>query len=118
MTRATVREEPALWFVAKVSPRNTGGSLEKAAPVDVTLPCLTERNRFMGEDEAQTLALIKALADSPKRDNSVYHKAMAEARRVFEQAEHALGTSVRLKTKAKRKKNGDYVVKWTFKRAK
>ncbi|WP_281033456.1 hypothetical protein [Neorhizobium lilium] len=40
---------------------------------------------------------------------------MAEARRSFEEAEAALGGPVTLKMKAKRKRNGDYVVKWTFK---
>jgi len=41
---------------------------------------------------------------------------MAEARQAFEKAEAALGGPVRLKTKTKLKRNGDYVVKWTFKR--
>ncbi|WP_160009056.1 hypothetical protein [Rhizobium sp. 18055] len=62
-----------------------------------------------------TIALLKAVADSPKRDNSAYHRAMAEARQAFEDAEIALGGPVRLKTRIKQKRNGDYVVKWTFK---
>lgn len=68
--------------------------------------------------EPDTIALLKAIADSPKRDNSAYHQAMADARQAFEAAERALGGSVRLKTKTKNKRNGDYVVKWTFKPAK
>jgi hypothetical protein len=77
-----------------------------------------ERERFMAEDEEDMKAILKALADGPRRDNSIYHKAIAEARRAFEQAEQALDGPVRLKTKTKRKKNGEYVVKWTFTRAK
>lgn len=62
-------------------------------------------------------ALIKAVADSPRRDNSSYHQAMAEAREVFAQAEAALGGPVTVKTKAKMKASGKYVVKWVFERA-
>ena len=70
----------------------------------------------MAEDKAELTALLKEVADTPKRDNSAYHAAMAEARQAFEKAEAALGGPVRLKTKTKLKRNGDYVVKWTFKR--
>jgi hypothetical protein len=62
-------------------------------------------------------ALLKAVADSPKRDNSVYHKAMADARQVFADAEAAIGGPVDFKIKTKTKRNGKYVVKWTFRRA-
>jgi hypothetical protein len=62
-------------------------------------------------------ALIKAVADSPRRDNSAYHQAMAEAREMFDKAEAALGGPVTVKTKTKLKPNGKYVVKWTFERA-
>jgi hypothetical protein len=72
----------------------------------------------VGDSEAEMTALVKALADSPKRDNSAYHKAMAEARLAFEQAEIALGGPVTLKTKSKVKRNGEYCVKWTFSRVK
>jgi hypothetical protein len=61
-------------------------------------------------------AIAKALADTPRRDNTVYHQAMAEARLAFEEAERALGGPVRVKTKAKPKRNGKYVVKWVFER--
>ena len=61
-------------------------------------------------------AVMKAVAESPKRDNSAYHKAMAEAREAFQDAEAALGGPVTVKTKAKLKRNGKYVVKWVFER--
>lgn len=70
----------------------------------------------MAEDKPDTIALLKAIAESPKRDNSAYHSAMAEARQAFENAQIALGGPVRLKTKTKKKRSGEYVVKWTFKR--
>jgi hypothetical protein len=71
-----------------------------------------------GTTRPDTIALLKAVADSPKRDNSAYHQAMAQARQAFEDAQAALGGPVRLKTKIRKKRNGDYVVKWIFKRAK
>lgn len=70
----------------------------------------------MAEDKHDTIALLKAIAQSPKRDNSAYHQAIAEARRAFEDAEIALGGPVRVRTKTKMKRRGEYVVKWTFKR--
>jgi hypothetical protein len=72
----------------------------------------------MAEDKPDIIALLKALAESPKRDNSAYHRAIAEARQAFENAEIALGGPVRLKTRTKQKRSGEYVVKWTFKRQK
>ena len=70
----------------------------------------------MAEDKPDMSALLKEVAESPKRDNSVYHKAIAEARQAFEDAESALGGPVKVRTKTKMKRNGDYVVKWTFRR--
>jgi hypothetical protein len=70
----------------------------------------------MAEDKPDMSALLKEVAESPKRDNSVYHKAIAEARQAFEEAESALGGPVEVRTKTKIKRNGDYVVKWTFRR--
>jgi hypothetical protein len=69
----------------------------------------------MTDAKADMAALLKAVAESPKRDNSAYHKAMAEARHAFEDAEKMLGAPVQVLTKTKTKRNGDYVVKWTFK---
>jgi hypothetical protein len=66
----------------------------------------------------EMIALLKAMTESPRRDNSAYHKAIAEARQAFEGAERALAGPVRVKTKTKTKRNGDIVVKWVFKRAK
>ncbi|CAN7448515.1 hypothetical protein [Neorhizobium tomejilense] len=70
----------------------------------------------MAEDKPDMSALLKEVAESPKRDNSAYHKAIAEARQAFEDAESALGGPVEVRTKTKMKRNGDYVVKWTFRR--
>jgi hypothetical protein len=72
----------------------------------------------MSNDTPDMIAILKAMADSPKRDNSAYHQAMAEARQAFESAEAALGGPVRVKTKTKTKRNGEFSVKWTFKRVK
>ncbi len=68
----------------------------------------------MSEEKPDMAMLLKALADTPKRDNSAYHQAIAEARRAFEAAEARLGGPVKVKIKSKTKSNGDYVVKWTF----
>ncbi|PTM96336.1 hypothetical protein [Mycoplana dimorpha] len=72
----------------------------------------------MANDKLDTAALLKEIAETPKRDNSAYHRAVAEARHAFAQAEIALGGAVRLQTKAKLKRSGKYVVKWTFERLK
>ncbi|WP_257788699.1 hypothetical protein [Rhizobium etli] len=40
----------------------------------------------MDEDKPELTALFKAVAESPKRDNTAYHKALAEARQAFEAA--------------------------------
>ncbi|MEK1893960.1 MAG: hypothetical protein AAAB20_11890 [Rhizobium sp.] len=72
----------------------------------------------MGDSERDWTALVQAVADSPKRDNSAYHKAMAEARQAFDGAEAALGGPVQVKMKTKMKRSGEYVVKWMFKRVK
>ena len=71
----------------------------------------------MANHKPDMAAVLKAVAESPKRDNSAYHKAMAEAREAFEQAEALLGGPVDVRTKTKVKRNGEYVVKWTFKPA-
>jgi hypothetical protein len=70
----------------------------------------------MTDDKRDMIALLKALAESPKRDNSAYHRVMAEARQAYEDAEIALGGPVRVRIKTKMKRSGEYVVKWTFKR--
>lgn len=71
----------------------------------------------MTEDKPDMSALVKAVADSPRRDNSAYHRAMAEAREAFANAEAALGGPVEVRIKTKLKRNGKYVVKWVFERA-
>jgi hypothetical protein len=70
----------------------------------------------MAENKFDTVALLKAIADSPKRDNSAYHRAMAQARQAFEEAEIALGGPVKVRTKTKMKRSGEFTVKWTFRR--
>ena len=70
----------------------------------------------MNEKTNKTLSLLKELSDSPKRDNSAYHKALSEARAAFEATEMALGGAFRVKTKVKQKKNGEIVVKWVFRK--
>ncbi|WP_028748813.1 hypothetical protein [Rhizobium mesoamericanum] len=72
----------------------------------------------MGDGERDWTAVVKAVADSPRRDNSAYHQAMSDARQAFEAAEAALGGPVQVKTKTKMKRSGEYVVKWVFKRVK
>ncbi|WP_431320487.1 hypothetical protein [Rhizobium sp. YTU87027] len=72
----------------------------------------------MRNSERDWSALVQAVADSPRRDNSAYHMAIAEARQAFEAAEAALGGPVQVKTKTKMKRSGEYVVKWVFKRVK
>lgn len=71
----------------------------------------------MARTKADIAALIKAVADTPRRDNSAYHQAMAEARETFARAEAALGGPVTVKIKTRLKPNGKYVVKWVFERA-
>ncbi len=81
-------------------------------------PHRTQADRtLMAAVKPDMAAVMKAVAESPKRDNSAYHKAMADAREAFQNAEAELGGAVSVKTKAKRKRNGKYVVKWVFERA-
>lgn len=68
----------------------------------------------MAEHRVRMNDIYDAVARSPKPDNSCYHKAISEARTAFKDAETWLGGPVRLKTKAKRKGNRKFVVKWTF----
>lgn len=69
-------------------------------------------------DKPDMTAIAKAVAETPRRDNSAYHEAMARARQAFEDAERTLGGAVKFRTKTKLKKNGKYVVKWVFEREK
>jgi hypothetical protein len=71
----------------------------------------------VADKDPEMTALLKAIAESPKRDNSAYHAAITQARHAFEQAESIPGDGpLNVTTKTKFKRNGDYVVKWTFKR--
>ena len=68
------------------------------------------------EDALDIEAVAQAVAASPRRDNSAYHRAMAEARQAFVDAENAMGGPVQVRTKSKMKRNGNFTVKWTFER--
>lgn len=70
----------------------------------------------MAINKPDLTAIAKAVADSPRRDNSVYHEAMAQARQAFADAEAAMGGPVEAKMKIKQRK-GRYVVKWVFRPA-
>lgn len=59
--------------------------------------------------------LAEALAQLPKRDNSLYHEAIAEARRAFAEAQAHFGGPVSMKVRQKVKKNGTFVVRFSFK---
>ena len=61
-------------------------------------------------------ALVKSALEAPKRDNTAYHRAIAEVRRAFAEIDAALGPEVLVTTKRKWKRNGDYVVKTTFRK--
>lgn len=62
------------------------------------------------------MALMKLVVETPRRDNTEYHHAIAEFRRAFAEADAALGPGVQVRTKGKWKQNGNYVLKMTFKR--
>ncbi|MDO6967084.1 hypothetical protein [Rhizobium alvei] len=68
----------------------------------------------MEKNDKDLTALIKALANDPKRDNSLYHRAVAEARRAFAEAEAHIQGPVALKTKIRKRKD-KVTIKWTFK---
>jgi len=72
----------------------------------------------MTEDKLDMIAIAQQVAESPRRDNSAYLRAIAEARQAFQDAEIALGGPVQVRSKAKQKRSGAYVVKWTFERVK
>ena len=71
----------------------------------------------MTDAKSEINALIKAVADMPKRDNTDYHRAINEARQAFEDAETVLGCPVRVKMKTRIRRNGEYVLKWVFRPA-
>ncbi|MGJ7038350.1 hypothetical protein J2Y63_001605 [Shinella sp. BE166] len=69
----------------------------------------------MDEEKEGVTALMKSAIEAPKRDNTDYHNAIAEVRRAFAEADEALGPEMLVSTKRKWKRNGNYVVKVTFK---
>ena len=58
--------------------------------------------------------LAEELVNQPKRDNSLYHEAIAEARRAFAEAQSLLEGPVSNKVKRKVKKNGTVVIRFAF----
>jgi hypothetical protein len=72
----------------------------------------------LDEDSKATTALMMAAIDAPKRDNTDYLRALAEVRRAFADAEATLGPGLLVRTKRKKKRNGDHVVKLIFKKKK
>lgn len=62
-------------------------------------------------------AIIRQIADEPKRDNRWYLTAVAKARDAVAQAEAHFGAPVKVTAKTKTKANGKFVVKLTFERA-
>jgi hypothetical protein len=85
-----------------------------------TLRMRTERGQdgvtALDDDEEGMAALMKLAVETPKRDNTEYHQAIAEFRRAFAEAEAVLGAELQVRTKGKWKQNGNYVLKITFKR--
>ncbi|HEV7246890.1 MAG TPA: hypothetical protein VGN93_07875 [Shinella sp.] len=70
----------------------------------------------MGDEKEGVTALMKSAIEAPKRDNTDYHHAIAAVRRAFAEADAAFGPEMLVSTKRKWKRNGDYVVKMTFKK--
>jgi hypothetical protein len=70
----------------------------------------------LGDGKRDLTALMKSVIETPKRDNTDYHHAIAEVRRAFAEADATLGPDLRVRTKRKWKRNGDYVVKLTFRK--
>jgi len=62
-------------------------------------------------------ALINDIVNEPKRDNSAYLAAIAEARDAIAKAEAHFGVPVKVTTKTKAKANGKFVVKLIFEKA-
>lgn len=58
--------------------------------------------------------LAEALAQLPKRDNRLYHDAIAQARRAFADAQAHFEGPVTMKVKQKVKKNGTFVIRFSF----
>ena len=68
----------------------------------------------MRKSRSEMDAIIQEIANEPKRDNSAYLMAIAQARDAVARAEAHFGAPVKVKTKTKAKANGKFVVKMTF----
>jgi hypothetical protein len=59
-------------------------------------------------------AIVREIANEPRRDNRSYLMAVAKARDAVAQAEAHFGAPVKVTTKTKAKASGKFVVKLTF----
>ncbi|WP_314085538.1 hypothetical protein [Shinella sp. M31] len=71
----------------------------------------------MRKSRSEMDALISDIVNEPKRDNSAYLAAIAEARDAIAKAEAHFGVPVKMTTKSKAKANGKFVVKLIFEKA-
>ncbi len=71
----------------------------------------------MRKSRSEMDALINDIVNEPKRDNSAYLAAIAEARDAIAKAEAHFGVPVKVTTKTKAKANGKFVVKLIFEKA-
>ncbi|WP_421591957.1 hypothetical protein [Shinella sp. M27] len=71
----------------------------------------------MRKSRSEMDALINDIVNEPKRDNSAYLAAIAEARDAIAKAEAHFGAPVKVTTKTKAKANGKFVVKLIFEKA-
>lgn len=71
----------------------------------------------MRKSRSEMDALVSDIVKEPKRDNSAYLAAVAEARDAIAKAEAHFGVPVKMTTKTKAKANGKFVVKLIFEKA-
>lgn len=74
-------------------------------------------SRTLSKSHDEMDAIIREIANEPKRDNRSYLAAVAKARDAVAQAEAHFDAPVKVTTKTKVKASGKFVVKLTFERA-
>jgi len=79
--------------------------------------CTNRWSKTLRKSRSEMDALISAIVNEPKRDNSAYLAAVAQARDAIAKAEAHFGVPVKVTTKTKAKANGKFVVKLIFERA-
>lgn len=67
----------------------------------------------MADDRGGLDGLMDEMISAPRRDNSAYHSAIAELRRLVRAAETEIGGPIRMTVSSKRKKSGKHVIKFT-----